>query len=1142
MRCSRCNTEWPAEIAGKLKFCGACGVPMDSQPTSPLGTSSEPGGEVRYVNVVFADLAGFTAFAEDRPPDEVAQIVGDLLQSLGRIVEQYGGAIDKFLGDAVVAIFGWPNPDPEAARNAVRAGMAMQRAALSFNRERGFNFALRVGVHAGEAMFRVMGGSWTVMGDTVNTASRIQSAAAPGQVWISRAVYEEVRRFFTLAMQPAVELKGKKQAIQPYQVIEERDAPLVDMLHFVGRETEWDQLQSLLQKAIEEASLQVVVLRGVAGIGKSRLVWELRDWIQRQSTIYQVDMVQYDHSARLPSHGLNTMIRNRFNLPLALEDEAVLERLRAGVTEELTRVDPEREILAVEFFAFLTGILRPDFNIYDMDGKSKWDGAYAELKAWLEKHARRDPWIWFLEDAQKGDLDTANFVNWALHSDWHSPALIVITLREEDFTPASYWYSLLNRWLQAGEVTEIALREISPEVLSAALATMLEGAVPKELAQRIAEHTEGNPLFATELVLFLHERGLLDSHATWKHTDLPGSIREVMEARIERLGMDGKEVAKRGALMGRRFTRDAIERIWEKSNQEMDDGFDLLRKTEAIYEEASHFFSGEMEAVFRHGRLHEAVLARIPREERARWLQGLEKWARSRLQPVDENWERGGALLMPLIARSLEENGSGWQASLWYEVLGLLHSKFHRPQDAVQAYQKALYCAAGGDCSGSYTRRLVLAWQIAELEAYNGHGDEAIRILDLALADPESGAQPANEIPLEIMQRLEALITNPLTRWYKLENGEAYPILLLWRGNVLTQLARVAEAEQAYHETETRLRELPDSSTVHRIWLHWAKARAYLLSELKGDLEGAHRVFQEIRERIPFSDFELDPDRLVILSGEASVALNQGRNEETQRISVEWLHLAQVFNNHREQASAWNIQGICAHNVGNLELASQGYEHAVDLARSIGYRRGEVIGLYNLGLTYLDQADLERAERCINEYMAISHLTGNHLAECYGPYALASIALERGEYALAERLIEDTLQRAQAKNWQRLIELGHQSQAFLNFRRGIVQHAPAQLLCAVEKLSQLEQEVGTLEVEAYACWAISLGRLDRKTEGLALVQVARQKLDSSNPLYGQWLSLAESAISATSLQEVIDWFEMHNFQRAVHYVNWLKMI
>src|SRR5512145_3310111 len=125
MKCPHCGTQWPAELADVLKFCGACGKPLESaapqQEITAAHVVSAPGGELRFMTVLFADLAGFTTFAEDRSPDEVAGTVGDLLQRLGRTVEQYNGAVDKFLGDAVVATFGLLHPDVNGARNAVRA-------------------------------------------------------------------------------------------------------------------------------------------------------------------------------------------------------------------------------------------------------------------------------------------------------------------------------------------------------------------------------------------------------------------------------------------------------------------------------------------------------------------------------------------------------------------------------------------------------------------------------------------------------------------------------------------------------------------------------------------------------------------------------------------------------------------------------------------------------------------------------------------------------------------------------------------------------------------------------------------------------------------------------------------------------------
>jgi len=619
----------------------------------------------------------------------VAAIIGELLQRLGKVVEQHGGAVDKFLGDAVMATFGLPRPDPNAARNAVRAGLAMHAVTAQFCLEYHLPFHLRIGIHAGEVMFRALGNSWTVMGDTVNTASRIQNQTALDKVWISRLVYEEVRRFFMLIPRPAIELKGKKQSVQPYEVVAERATPSIDLPPFVGREHEWEQLQSTLQAAIDGRTLRALIVRGPAGIGKSRLIYELRDWIQRQSDVYRLNVVQYDHSQRLPAHGLNALIRSRFDLPLELSDDEVVARLREQMLLENLSIEPGRETLAVEFFAFVLGVLRQDFNIRNMDGRSQWDGAYVEVKQWLESRARQTPWLLILEDVQKGDADTAAFLDWALRVAWNAPVVVIATVRDEDFDSESYWYDPIGRWLSNQTVAEIRLRELPPAILAQALIAMIEGSVPTALAHRIAEHTEGNPLFATELVLLIKDQGLLNDESQWQRIKLPGTIREVMEARLERLGVEGKEVAKRGALMGRRFTRDAIERIWERAALELDNGLHVLKETETIYEEASKLFAGEIEEVFRHGRLQEAALARIPKDERLRWLQGLEEWASAKLERLGEQWESAGAVLVPLIARSREEHQASWEASLWYEVLGLLHRKHYRLPEAVEALNKA---------------------------------------------------------------------------------------------------------------------------------------------------------------------------------------------------------------------------------------------------------------------------------------------------------------------------------------------------------------------------------------------------------------------------------------------------------------------
>jgi class 3 adenylate cyclase len=225
---------------------------MDAQIAKRPSTPESPGGEVCYIYVVFADLADFTSFAKDHPPDEVGRTVGDLLQCLGQVVEEQGGMIDSVLGDAVVAIFGRPDPDPSAVRNAVRAGRAMQAKTLHFNRERVSSFALCMGVHAGKAMFRGMGGSMTVMGDTVNTASQIQSAAASGKVWISRAVYEEVRLFLSWRCSPRLSWRVRSRPSSPVKWSKNGTVLWLTCRGVVGRESDETIINKLQSGVLEQ--------------------------------------------------------------------------------------------------------------------------------------------------------------------------------------------------------------------------------------------------------------------------------------------------------------------------------------------------------------------------------------------------------------------------------------------------------------------------------------------------------------------------------------------------------------------------------------------------------------------------------------------------------------------------------------------------------------------------------------------------------------------------------------------------------------------------------------------------------------------------------------------------------------------------
>ena len=1138
MRCTHCGTQWPDELKNVMKFCGACGSPLgeESAPAAPLPADAapvprsessgdthppDPGGELRFVTVLFADLADFTAFAEDLPPDEVAHLVGDLLQRLGKVVEQFGGGVDKFLGDALLATFGMPNPDPNAARNAVRAGLAMQAASAQYNAETGLDLGLRIGIHAGEVMSRFMGGSWTVMGDTVNTASRIQSAATPGKVWISRPVYEEVRRYFTLFARSVVDVKGKKQAVQPYEVIGERQVPFADLPPFVGRDVEWQFLQDALAKARQERTLQTVLVRGPAGVGKSRLVWELRDWVQKQPEVYWVDLVQYDTSERLPSHGLNALLRSRLGLPVEMDEQQTLALLHERLQQEGLFGDPESTRRAADHFSFILGVSAPDPALQQSDSRSRWEDAFLAVKDWLE---RRDPegmTVWFIEDIQKGDADTAAFFEWALQVPWRAPALVILTAREEDFDPQSSWHAPLERWLQQDTVLELHLREIPPPVIAQAIECMAGGQIPPELALRIAEHTEGNPLFATEIVLLLKERGILDGvQEDWQHLALPGSIREVMEARIERLGLNGKDVAKRGALMGRRFTRGAVERVWDRSLLDLENGLVALRESETTYEEASKLFLGEKEDVFRHGRLHEAVLARIPREERLKWLKELGAWALDKLeQQSSESWHGAGLLLIPLIARSHEEHAESWLASLWSEVLGNLHLDLDRYSDAIQSLRQALATAQG-------VRRLVLGQQVAQAASTAGQYDLALQ--EIAESRQPGPSDKALPVPPFIAGWLDTLHDQPLIEWRTLTPGEAEMALDLAQAEILAQIGQVEDARRIFMDMEQRLEQIsperPDPhSALASLWLRWSRSTAYFLSEILSQHAAALQVCHKLRQRFDLEEFS-DDQRLTYLYSESLVEMQMGHHERARQLVEERLRIARQHGLLREEANIYNFMGNLAAYQGAIEESCQHYQHSLELARQLGQRRAEAIILFNLGEAFLQLGEWEQAQQYCEQYLVASHPIGNRFAQAYAPMTFSAIDLARGNFERAARWIDEAMQIARQNGWLRLEGQILSSHAFLLLQRGLVERRLGLLQEAAQRYLELDHQHSLETMDETACLVLALYCAGQVEAAQAALHRAEAAANPQSELDQAWLHLLDQVTAGQPATQAVEWF------------------
>src|SRR6185503_13556117 len=291
-RCPSCGTPAPPEA----RFCMNCGSTLDAAPVSTprpqRRTTSIPPEERRQVTVLFADLSGYTAFAERMDPEAVKSLVDRALLRLGQEVKRYGGTVDKYIGDNVMAIFGAPVAHEDDAERAVRAGLGMQAAMAEVNDglPDGAHFALRVGVNTGEVLAGAVGDAYTVVGDTVNVASRLQSAAQPGSVTVGERTMRATDAAVEYTALEPLELKGKAERVPAWEavcLIAEHSVRRVSPASespLIGRRQELDTLDSLYERVVREGTSHLVTVIGEAGVGKSRVLREFERRLEDHSS------------------------------------------------------------------------------------------------------------------------------------------------------------------------------------------------------------------------------------------------------------------------------------------------------------------------------------------------------------------------------------------------------------------------------------------------------------------------------------------------------------------------------------------------------------------------------------------------------------------------------------------------------------------------------------------------------------------------------------------------------------------------------------------------------------------------------------------------------------------------------------------
>ena len=540
------------------RFCGECGTPLTAD--APPARREAPAAERRLVSVLFADLVGFTTLSESRDAEEVRDLLSRYFDTCRRLIELYGGTVEKFIGDAVMAVWGTPTATEDDAERAVRVGLDLVAAVSALGDEVGApELRARAGVLTGEAAVTIGAeGQGMVAGDLVNTASRIQSAAEPGTVFVGEATRRATEAAVAYAAAGDHELKGKAEPVplwRALRVTSGRQGTLKGTgleAPFVGRDRELRQIKDLFHASADERRAQLVSVTGIAGIGKSRLAWEFYKYFDGiAETIYW-------HRGRCLSYGegvtywaLADMVRMRCRITEDEEPASAQAKLHATLEEHI--LDPEERGFLEPRLAHLLGVA-------EHQARDRED-LFAAWRLFFERLAESYPTVLAFEDMQWADESLLDFVEYLLDWSRNHPILVITLARPELLERRPTW--------GAGQrsFTSLYLDPLAPEAMEALLSGLVPG-LPDTLRDRILDRAEGVPLYAVETVRMLLDRGLLVQEGSAyslvgpvDELEVPETLHALIAARLDGLSADERRLLQDAAVLGKTFPKDALRAL-----------------------------------------------------------------------------------------------------------------------------------------------------------------------------------------------------------------------------------------------------------------------------------------------------------------------------------------------------------------------------------------------------------------------------------------------------------------------------------------------------------------------------------------------------------------------------------------------------
>jgi class 3 adenylate cyclase/predicted ATPase len=983
-RCPNCGAATPPEA----RFCMSCGTQLDQGAAAappPLRAPEQPPEERRQVTVLFADLSGYTAVAERMDPEAVKALVDRALMRLGQEVERYGGTVDKYIGDNVMAIFGAPVAHEDDAERAVRAGLGMQAAMEEINDglPSGVHFDLRVGVNTGEVLAGAVGASYTVTGDTVNVAARLQSAARPGSVTVGERTMRATLAAVRYERLEPLALKGKSEPVPAWEAAEviaehavgrtapARESPLV------GRDNELATLEAIYERVERDCIPHLVTLVGEAGVGKSRVLRELE-----RRLCGRPDAPAF-HTGRCLPYGagivfwaLGEVIRAGCGIVDSDSAEVawgkLLDHSRKLFTEQHSELGEEGE-RRTALLGRLIGLEVPPELVPESDDPERMrDAFFSALRSGIEAWAREKPLVFAFEDihwADDGMLDAIeHLAQWV-----RAPLLIVCLARDELLDRRPGWGGGRR------SATQLILDPLGASDTESLVACLLPDS--GALVPAVVERSGGNPLFAEEMARRIAEEG---GHAA----ELPDTVQGVLAARLDALEPFERRLVQQAAVVGRTFWEGSLVPLARSEGRDLGRALTTLQEKDILAPGAEGRLAGERELAFKHVLIRDVAYGMLPKAVRARkhFEVGsfIEDRAGDRIDEVGpllaEHYGRAAALGQEGGLPADELQGMQRRAMLFLERAGDASAQLFSNRESASHYRHARKICPR-DALGDSAR---IGEKLGDVSLRLGRVDEAIGVWTECL-EWHRGQEDLERVA-DLHRKIGAALSHKGERKQAIEHYQK-GINLLKDGPPRIELVRLyEEAAWLYLHTGDNMLAI------------YASEKALRLAERLGETRAAsraHGIFGRVFGRI--GDTEKARENL-----ERAVELARGSDRGETILALS------ALGRHLEVSEA------------KVGLAREAYEEALALAEEMGVLPAQVELHASLAQLAAYGADWEQVERSTEASAELAEREGLVGKLCL-PYALRGLLRWReGDIGAATVLFHRAHELAEQVGWSEL--------------------------------------------------------------------------------------------------------------------------